>query len=733
MKFNNISYATKFFIKLITILFFILFLNQHLIENTFAMTTEDFSENFNNLNNKTKVKVGFIPDGNFYDVDINGDLTGYNYDYLMKVSQFTNWYYEFVIIEEDNLTDSYVKAMDMLTNGEIDLIGSQEKTPQNLEVFEFGEQHYGVVKTTLSALANNNDVTINNFFMSTNLRAALVENSDTANKLFSDIMSRYGINPIITYVENRDDAVNLLLEEQVDVIMNTDFSIYHNTLSILYSDNPTPMYFVSKKGNTSLIKELDNAIVKLNLTSSSYLEQLKEKYFATGHKGALVRTSAENIALENIDYLTVGLLKNLEPYQFFESDKLGITVDILNSISEIIDLPFKYVWFDDYNDLARSIAEQNVDIFATLPFNYNLINVFDIYLSDPYLTNGAVWLYNSDGRTALNYKAYNYFVTDNVPFYYAQDIKYVFDPLPIMTEISNTGSSVLFSDPYIAQYYLQKEGITNIDMQGLSNVHTEICMGVGKHVDPVILGLLNHSILHLDPYYVEEIIHQNTIVNEEVNLSTFFELYSSNIINGLLVVFLIVALILCFYTLKFRRLSRQDSLTKLTNAGYFHSYCEQKTHKLENGCLILIDIDNFKQINDNNGHNVGDEIIKLVSKILQNRFRQNDIVGRLGGDEFVILIENSTSLEDLNNRASLILTDLKEQSGDVNATLSMGGVLFTKPVFYNNLYRLTDEVLYSVKKRGRNGFEFKVFGSDESEDDDFNLNEQKNINQIKED
>lgn len=666
-------------------------------------------QNVTNEDRKT-VKVAFIPDGNFYIQDTNGDLSGYNYDYITKVSQFTDWDLEFVIIHDDDINLAYEKAYDMLENGEIDLIGSQEMTMDNLDKYQFGQNHYSVVRTTLSSLANNHRVTRNNFFLNDSIDVALVVGNDNINNIFYSIAEKFDIKPNVTYVESQELALQLLIQEDVDAIMSTDFSTVQNTLSTLFSENPIPIYFIATKGNVDLVNQIDYAIEQIQTTTLTVSQDLQEKYFGNTHNSALIRTVAENDALANLEHLNVGFIAGLEPYQFYDYDNnqfSGISVEILESISSIIKFPFNFHWFESYDDLIVAIDNGEIDIFATLPFDFNITNSININLSQPYISNRATWVYRYDTYSSYD-TAYKYFVSDNIPFYLAEHLDYVYNGSEIFSDISQNGESVVFCDPYIAQYALQALNITNLEMRSVPNIYSNISMGVAKHVDPAILGLLNHSILHLDSYFIDEAIHRHTIVNEELTFDSFFKQYSEKIVFILVLFFSFIIAILTFYALKFKNLSRQDSMTKLVNSGYFHKFAEENTKKMDHGCLIIIDIDNFKQINDLNGHHVGDDVIKKVSQLLLDSFRSTDVIGRLGGDEFVALLKYNASIEELNSRSNQLLKSLAD-SFDINVTLSIGGVIFSEPMFYDNLYRLTDEVLYSVKKNGRNGYSFKEY------------------------
>ncbi|MFI3115273.1 MAG: transporter substrate-binding domain-containing protein, partial [Clostridia bacterium] len=129
------------------------------------------------------VRVACIIDEGFYIEQENGKLSGYNYDYLMQVALHTGWDYEFVIIDEGNINSSYSKAVNMLENGELDLIGSAFKNEYTEEIFEFPNIHSGITRYCLMSLANNYKITTNNYFLKDSLSIALVNGDEALNNL----------------------------------------------------------------------------------------------------------------------------------------------------------------------------------------------------------------------------------------------------------------------------------------------------------------------------------------------------------------------------------------------------------------------------------------------------------------------------------------------------------------------------------------------------------------------
>lgn len=154
-----------------------------------------------------------------------------------------------------------------------------------------------------------------------------------------------------------------------------------------------------------------------------------------------------------------------------------------------------------------------------------------------------------------------------------------------------------------------------------------------------------------------------------------------------------------------------DSLTGLINR---RAFIEEARHSIASNqrynqplCLVLCDIDNFKEINDNHGHGTGDAVLRMVAKIILESLREADIVGRLGGDEFAILMPG-TQLEEALSAVERMRYNLSEQSLSFEnsleqVTLSIGIAALKRDINkWNRLYKAADTALYDAKSKGRN-------------------------------
>jgi len=123
----------------------------------------------------------------------------------------------------------------------------------------------------------------------------------------------------------------------------------------------------------------------------------------------------------------------------------------------------------------------------------------------------------------------------------------------------------------------------------------------------------------------------------------------------------------------------------------------------------MIDIDNFKKINDTYGHDVGDEVLKFLSQNLIKYLRQSDVIARLGGEEFAVLLPDS-NIEHAKNKAEDIRKNIErleiklEDETVIKFTVSIGVSSYdlAKGSEFNALLKKSDEALYKAKESGRN-------------------------------
>lgn len=167
---------------------------------------------------------------------------------------------------------------------------------------------------------------------------------------------------------------------------------------------------------------------------------------------------------------------------------------------------------------------------------------------------------------------------------------------------------------------------------------------------------------------------------------------------------------------KIHYLAHHDALTKLPNRNLYIERVERAIYRAERSnkplALMFVDLDKFKPINDELGHEAGDVVLKTVAERMLSCVRQSDTVARFGGDEFVAILENLDHAESAAVVAKKVitkLTDSIEVPGGQHATVgaSIGISIFPNDgATMDELARAADEAMYAVKEEGRNNYKF---------------------------
>lgn len=161
---------------------------------------------------------------------------------------------------------------------------------------------------------------------------------------------------------------------------------------------------------------------------------------------------------------------------------------------------------------------------------------------------------------------------------------------------------------------------------------------------------------------------------------------------------------------KTQEAANNDALTGIHNRRWLETLLVRlKGRKLEDIAplsVIMLDVDHFKKFNDDHGHQIGDEVLKMVAKSTQSSLRPNDMVARYGGEEFVIVLPHTNlkhgKMVAERLRESVENAYLETGKGSINVTVSLGISEWQPGVNLETLIQHADEALYRAKDAGRN-------------------------------
>jgi diguanylate cyclase (GGDEF)-like protein len=155
------------------------------------------------------------------------------------------------------------------------------------------------------------------------------------------------------------------------------------------------------------------------------------------------------------------------------------------------------------------------------------------------------------------------------------------------------------------------------------------------------------------------------------------------------------------------RLAREDPLTGAFNRRKMDELIQAESMRSDRYktffSMIIFDLDDFKEINDRYGHDVGDNVLKQLIEVVRDDLRSVDAVGRWGGEEFVILLPG-IKIHQAIFVAQRVLTkiDKNEFSGGIHITASFGVAQRMSGESFENFYRRLDQAMYKAKSNGKN-------------------------------
>ena len=299
------------------------------------------------------------------------------------------------------------------------------------------------------------------------------------------------------------------------------------------------------------------------------------------------------------------------------------------------------------------------------------------------------------------------------------DIKKAGKPIEVLIIEDNPG------DLLLTKRMLEKTGYTSFHVNCAEDLSTGIKSASDNMIDVILLDLnlpdsagvetflkLNHQVPEIP------IVVLSGFEDEEESRKAIREGAQDYLIKGqtdgnLLVRSLRYAIERKVSEDTIKKLAYHDSLTGLPNRILFNDRykmaMEESKRYHKKTALIMLDLDNFKDINDKLGHEAGDELLKEVSGRLGNILRQIDTVCRMGGDEFTLLITELSSKVEAEEVVQRILEALRKPFilNGFAATISASLGIAVYPDDGENLEILikhADTAMYEVKKRGRNNY-----------------------------
>lgn len=467
-------------------------------------------------------------------------------------------------------------------------------------------------------------------------------------------------------------------------------------------------------------------------TTTLYAKSASESMQARMLKAAQQRqlteiglTKEEQAWLASHPVIRVGIRHGFAPIEYISEGNQfrGITIDYLYRLEKLLGITFKKIDSQDYSDLS------SIDMLSGV-INPSSLNKQQLTpLDQPYLTFPFA-IYTHKENNSINTfsdladKKIAVFKKSGV----SRDLLREFPAIKLWgIEIAEDAFSAMeahqveayVGNEMVVDYVANIEGVHFIKKIGYTPFSSEISMAVRKDW-PQLKSILQKSLVALEPEH-DDILKKWDLSNDRENLQ---------LLIFALITLASIAAIVIFKSYRLKqaikvqdKISQEriwhqanfDYLTSLPNRMMFHNRLQEEIKKSERTGfplgLLFIDLDNFKQINDQLGHPVGDELIIQVARRISGCVRSIDTTARIGGDEFTVIMGELTDVNSLENTSRKILQRLEEpfhiQPHDIYVTASIGITVYPNDTDkIEELIMYADQAMYEAKRLGRNRYHF---------------------------
>ena len=707
--------------QILRTLFLLLFLLFHTQAKELQLTHEELNFIKENPTIRVQNESSWAP----IDFRENGREKGYAVDYIKLLGEKAGFKIEFISGR------SWSSYLQMLQDKKIDLISSMKKTPKRQNYALFSE--YPITELFNSVLQKKGS-------------KPLTSRDDLKDKTVAVVKGYYQEEILrlhfphlkLKLANDTLDAMRLVANGEADVTIEYDCVLKYNISRHFITDvhaipireerhfTPASQY-IGVRDDWPLLKSIIDKAMRsvsekeVHELRLKWLGGIQEKYPKLNKEEQLYIKDKESISFcSDPDWL---------PIEKIEGNKhIGISADYIKEISKRLNLQFKLVPTTSWQESLSLVSQNKCDFLssaARTPEREEFLNFSTAYLdlslvittrSDTFFIHSLKSIKDKKIGVVQGY-AFEHILRRDYPNVELVSVPNAYKGLRKV----ESGEIYAFIDTLEAtSEQLRTNSFADLKISGKLEENIALSFGIKKE-NHILFDILEKGINSLTNEEKKSIYDKwvYVAVEKEIDYTLFFQLLAGAVLVVLFLVYrnrvalnynsqlLNINKELEHLNVQLEELSQTDQLTQLSNRRYLDMALSQEITRSyrykESFCVILMDIDFFKKVNDTYGHQQGDSVLKDTANILRSYSRQVDIVGRWGGEEFLIILPQT----DLHN--ALIMTEkLREMIKahdyklEYQLTASFGVTEFNQTDDdESSLLKRVDANLYEAKETGR--------------------------------
>jgi polar amino acid transport system substrate-binding protein len=545
----------------------------------------------------------------------------------------------------------------------------------------------------------------------------------------------YPDSEIVEY-KNSLKIIEALSHSEIDIAVDNMFTVNYlstqNYISnikegglINFNDENNNFYFVSHKDEPQLASIFYKAYEKLTLQERV---DLQEKWFLDPKNSRVHLSTDEKNYLKKKKVIKMCIDPDWMPFEKFDKNGnyTGITKEYFDMFKEDLGIEIQTQRTKTWSESLEYAKSRKCDILSLAmetPERKKYLNFTSPYLNLPLaLATGMNVSFINDLKYLNGEKigmvkdyALNELIRTKYPNIKVVDVENMQEGLQKVVDRELFGYIDAMNS---VGYMLQTKFVGKLKITGKFQEQWRLGIGV-RNDDPILLNIFEKEIKNVSDDTKQRILSKYISIRYDKNMDY------SLLIKILLGVGVFMAVVI-YHNRKLKHMNEQlqflqqelreqayrDPMTNLYNRRYFHNMAGElmavsQREKRDMGVIVL-DIDNFKLVNDTYGHDMGDEVIKQLADILINNTRKSDIAARFGGEEFSILLP-STDLEGTLEIAEKLRSTIQKSSiiVDEERTISYTVSVGVDRVLEDDKYidaalNRADKALYKAKNSGKN-------------------------------
>lgn len=504
------------------------------------------------------VRVAVIDYPNFINIEQDGSVYGYAYEYLMDIQRHTGWNYEFIEM-------SFSDASRALQAGEIDLLAGSQYTPERAELWLYSAESMGEGGTILCAMPGNNSYAYNDFAAYDGIRIAALKGSvrieQTAQRL-----AEYGAEAVFMEYDTDAESKAALAAGEVDAVLMSNIRS-EAAYQVIARINRTPLYFCINKERPELKTALDEAVELIHLERPYYEMELDQQYYGD----IRIQTSlseAEREYVRSAGTITVAISTDMAPIEYYDgaaSEFCGLIPDLLALISDRVGLSFTYVPREDVDTLNAQLRSGEVQMVASVVCLSEFSSALEVTLSDAFYDNG-IMLVKKDSDAARAKPTERMILKDGYPLFdwiarrsgYT-DIAYAESFDECLSAVANGEADYTLIPSNSAGIFLAHTDYSGLKSYFLSDVSYRFSFGVSDYADPMLASILNKALSSITDEQRTRLLVDNIsrVSGREPAMQDFIRSHRNELLVAAFAVLLIIISAVVWNTRKLNRLNRR--------------------------------------------------------------------------------------------------------------------------------------------------------------------------------